>query len=104
MTDNPVMRTKLSHVPITFTKADIKLISFPHIDAMVITSHINKWDVSRVLIDNGSHAKILFLTTFYQMGFDRNQLKETTKPLYGFGGRKVKLVGSISLLVSFGSH
>jgi hypothetical protein len=23
-------------------------------DAMVITAHIDKWDVSRVLIDNGS--------------------------------------------------
>jgi hypothetical protein len=30
-------------------------------------------------------------------------LKEATKPLYGFRGRRIELVGSISLLVSFGS-
>jgi hypothetical protein len=51
--------------------ADIKLISFPYIDAMVITTHIDKWDVTRVLIDNGSQAYILFLLAFDQMGYDR---------------------------------
>jgi hypothetical protein len=39
------MRTKWSHVQITFTEADIKLASFPHTDAMAITAHIDKWDV-----------------------------------------------------------
>jgi hypothetical protein len=48
------VRTKWSHVQITFTEADIKLTSFPHMDAMVITAHIDKWDVTRVLVDNGS--------------------------------------------------
>jgi hypothetical protein len=71
-------------MPITFIEADIKLVSFPHTDGMVITSHIDKWDVTRVLVDNGSQAEILLLLTFEQMGFDRKQLKEASKPLYGF--------------------
>jgi hypothetical protein len=83
-------------------EADIKLTSFPHIDAMVITAHIDKWNAMRVLVDNGSQAKILFLSTFEQMGFSKKQLKEASKPLYGFGGRKIEPVGSISLHVSFG--
>jgi hypothetical protein len=37
------------------------------------------------------------------MGFNRKQLKEASKPLYGFGGRRIGPIGSISLLVSFGS-
>jgi hypothetical protein len=37
------------------------------------------------------------------MGFDRKQLKQASKPLYGFGGRRIKPMGSISLSVSFGS-
>jgi hypothetical protein len=37
------------------------------------------------------------------MGFDRKQLKEAEKPIYGFRGRRIKPVGSISLSVSFGS-
>jgi hypothetical protein len=48
---------------------------------MVITTHIDKWNVTRVIINNGSQAEILFLSTFDQMGFDRKQLKEATKPL-----------------------
>jgi hypothetical protein len=57
-----ITRTKWSHIPLAFTQADIKLVSFPHIGAMVIIAHIDKWDATRVLIDNGSEAKILFLS------------------------------------------
>jgi hypothetical protein len=70
---------------------------------MVITVHINKWDVTRVLVDNGSQAEILFLSAFDQMGFDRKQLKEVSKPPYGFGRKRIEPVGSISLPVSFRS-
>jgi hypothetical protein len=88
---------------ITFTEADIKLVSFPHTDAMVITAHIDQWNVTRVLVDNGSQAEIMFLSTFEQMGLNKSQLKESPKHLYGFGGRKIEPIGSISLLVSFSS-
>jgi hypothetical protein len=101
--DDPITQTKWSHTPITFTEANIKLISFPHTDAMVIIAHIDKWDVTRVLVDNGSLVEILFLSAFDQMGFDRKQLKEASKPLYGFGGKRIEPVGSISVSVSFGS-
>jgi hypothetical protein len=100
---SPITRTKWSYVSITFSQDDIKLVSFPHIDAMVITTHIDKWDVTRVLVDNGSQAKILFLSTFEQMGFDRKQLKEASNPLYSFSGRRIEPICSISLPVSFDS-
>jgi hypothetical protein len=85
-----IVQTKWSHVQITFTEADIKLASYPHTDAMAITLHINKWNVTRVLVDNENQAEILFLSTFEQMGLNKKQLKEALKPLYGFGGRKIK--------------
>jgi hypothetical protein len=56
-----------------------------------------------VLVDNGSQAEILFISTFEQMGFSKQQLQEASKPLYGFGGKKLEPIGSISLLVSFSS-
>jgi hypothetical protein len=89
------------HVQITFTEADIKLTSFSHTDAMVITAHVDKWNVTRVLADNRSQAEILFLPTFEQMGLNKKQLKEASKPLYGFRGKKIEPVGSISLPMSF---
>jgi hypothetical protein len=63
---------------------------------MVITTHINKWNVTRVLFDNGSQAEIVFLSTFEQMGLNKKQLKEASKPPYGFRGRKIEPLGSIS--------
>jgi hypothetical protein len=90
-------------MPITISSQDVNLTSFPHTDAMVITVHINRWDVTNILINNGSQAKILFLATFDKIGFDRKQLKELSKPLYCFGGKIIEPVGAITLLVSFGT-
>jgi hypothetical protein len=60
---------------------------------MVIVAHIKKWNVTRVLVDNGSQEEILFLSAFEQMGLDRKQLKEASKPLYGFDGRRIEPIG-----------
>jgi hypothetical protein len=88
-------------MPITFSAQDINLTSFPHTDAIVVIVHIDRWDVTNILIDNGSQAEILFLATFDKMGFDLKQLREPLKPLYGFGGKRIEPVGAITLLVSF---
>jgi hypothetical protein len=37
------------------------------------------------------------------MGYDKKQLKEPTKPLYGFGGKRIEPIGVITLPVSFGT-
>jgi hypothetical protein len=66
--EGPITQTKWSHIPITFTATDIKLVSFLHTDAMVITTHIDKWDVNRVLVNNDSQAEILFLSVVDQNG------------------------------------
>jgi hypothetical protein len=60
----PITRTKWLHVPISFSQDDIKLVSIAHIDAMVITTHIDKWDVMRVLVDKSSQAEVLFISLF----------------------------------------
>jgi hypothetical protein len=85
--EGPITKTKWSHMRISFSSQDVNLASFPQTDAMVITIHIDRWDVTKILIDNGSQAKIVFLAAFDKMGFDRKQLKESTKPLYGLGGK-----------------
>jgi hypothetical protein len=76
---------------------------FPHTDAIVLTVHIDRWDILKILVDNDSQEEILFLSTFKKMGYDKKQLKEPTKPLYDFGGKRIKPVGVITLLVSFGT-
>jgi hypothetical protein len=70
---------------------------------MVIIIYINRWDATRILVDNGSQAEVLFMSAFNKMGYDRRQLNESTKPLYGFGGKRIELVEVITLPVSFGT-
>jgi hypothetical protein len=70
---------------------------------MVLTIHIDRWDVSKIVVDNGRQAEILFLSTFEKMGYDKKQLKELTMPLYGFGSKRIEPVRVITLPVSFGT-
>jgi hypothetical protein len=76
----PITQTKWSHTLITFSTQDVNLTSFPHTDAMVFTIHIDQWDVSKILVDNGSQAVILFLSTLEKVGYKKKQLKEPMKP------------------------
>jgi hypothetical protein len=90
-------------MPITFSSHVINLTSFPHTDAMVATVHIDRCDITKILIDNGSQAEILFLANFDKMGFDRKQLKEPSKPIYGCGEKRIEPVRVITLPMSFGT-
>ena len=83
----PAKYTDWSRVPITFTKEDLQLESYPHTDAMVIKTNIAAWEISRVLVDTGSSADIIFAHTFDQMKLSRSQLQPSESPLIGFGGK-----------------
>jgi hypothetical protein len=71
---------------------------------MVLTVHIDRWDILRIFIDNGSQEEILFLSAFKKMGYDKKQLKELMNPLYGFSGKRIEPIGVIRLPVSFGTQ
>ncbi|RLN13184.1 prpol [Panicum miliaceum] len=78
-------RTPWSHVPITFTQADLKLKHYPHNDPLVIkantgknTVHFFGNDIGRILVDNDSLADIILWRCFAQMGFTEKDLKRST--------------------------
>jgi hypothetical protein len=68
---------------------------------MVIEVNIVGWVIGKILVDNGSSADILFLKTFEKMNLTQHMLHPPEYPLFGFGGKPIKLVGKISLHVSF---
>jgi hypothetical protein len=60
----PFIRSKWSHIPITFSQEDLQLKDYPHNDAMVISCVIKGFLVHNVLVDTGSAADIIFAKAF----------------------------------------
>jgi hypothetical protein len=62
----PFIKSKWSHIPITFSQEDLQLKDYPHNDAMVISCVIKGFLVHNVLVDTGSTADIIFAKAFRQ--------------------------------------
>jgi hypothetical protein len=77
----PFVRSKWSHIPITFSQEDLHLKDYPHNDAMVISCVINGFLVHNVLVDTGSATDIIFAKAFRQMQEPEDKIHDATHPL-----------------------
>jgi hypothetical protein len=102
-TEGPYKKTRWSHLPITFLEKDLQLKDYPHMDAIVVEANIDGWAVSKILVDGGSSADIIFTATIDDIKIDRKLLGRAEHPLYGFGGKPIHSIGRIVLPVSFGT-
>ena len=75
----------------------------PHNDALVVTLHSGGYDVKRVLIDQGSRAKILYPNLYKGLNLKHKNLLKYDSPLVGFDGKLVILRGMIRLPIQIGS-
>jgi hypothetical protein len=98
----PFIKSKWSHVPITFSQEDLQLKDYPHNDAMVISCVIKGFLVHNVLVDTGSAADIIFAKAFRQMQELEDKIHDATYPLCGFGGRQITTLDKITMPVTFG--
>jgi hypothetical protein len=98
----PFVRSKWSHIPITFSQEDLQLKDYPHNDAMVISYVIKGFLVHNVLVDIGSAANIIFAKAFRQMQEPADKIHDATHPLCGFGGRQIVALSKITMSVTFG--
>jgi hypothetical protein len=81
------IKSKWSHVPITFSQDDLQLKDYPHNDAILISCVIKGFMVHNVLVDTGSATDIIFAKAFRQMQEQEDQIHDATHPLCGFGGK-----------------
>jgi hypothetical protein len=98
----PFVKSKWSHIPITFSQDDLQLKDYPHNDAMVISCVIKGFLVHNVLVDTGSATDIIFAKAFRLMQEPEDKIHDATHPLCGFRGRQIVALGKITMLVAFG--
>jgi hypothetical protein len=98
----PFIKSKWSHIPITFSQEDLQLKDYPHNYAMVISCVIKGFLVHNVLVDTGSAVDIIFAKAFRQMQELEDKIHDATHPLCGFGGRQIVALGKITMSVTFG--
>ncbi|XP_028066703.1 uncharacterized protein LOC114269577 [Camellia sinensis] len=85
---------------VSFTSKDLEGIQHPHTDALIITVEIGKrFDLKRVLVDQGSAADILYYDLFRKLGFSEQQLTPAAAPLVGFNSQPEWPPGRIVLPV-----
>jgi hypothetical protein len=97
----PFIKSKWSHIPITFSQEDLQLKDYPHNDAMVISCVIKEFLVHNVLVDIGSAADIIFAKTFRQMQEPEDKIHDATHPLCGLGGRQIAALDKITMSMTF---
>jgi hypothetical protein len=98
----PFIRSKWSHIPITFSQEDLQLKDYPHNDAMVISCVVKGFLVHNFLVDTGSATDIIFAKAFRQMQEPDDKINDATHPLCGFGGRQIVALDKITMPVTFG--
>jgi hypothetical protein len=98
----PFIKSKWSHIPITFSQEDLQLKDYPHNDAMVISCIIKGFLVHNVLVDTSSATGIIFAKAFRQMQESDDKIHDATHSLCGFGGRQIVVLGKITMPVTFG--
>ena len=61
----------------------------PHNDALVVTLRIEGYDIKKVLVDQGSGAKIMYPDLFKGLNLKPKDLEKYDSLLVGFDGRTV---------------
>jgi hypothetical protein len=97
----PFIKSKWSHIPITFSQEDLQLKDYPHNNAMVISCVIKEFLVHNILVDTGNATDIIFAKAFRQMQDSDDKIHDATHPLCGFRGRHIVALGKITMPITF---
>ncbi|XP_073300266.1 uncharacterized protein [Primulina huaijiensis] len=88
---------------ISFGSEDLRRVSLPHNDALVIQARVVNYDVLSVFVDNGSSVNVIFKEVLVQMDLCEYQLGAVETALFGFSGYAVYPEGEITLPLTLGT-
>ena len=96
----PSKHRRRENLDIVFFKEDARGMKQPQDNPLIIMLMIEGFNTKRVLVDNGSSAEIIYLSTFQQMKVDPKKLHPFESPLVNFSGDKVYPRGIVTLMVT----
>ncbi|XP_014523974.1 uncharacterized protein LOC106780225 [Vigna radiata var. radiata] len=89
--------------PITFTDEDFHAPDPDQDDPMVITVEIARYEISKVLVDQGSSVNILYWKTFSQMDLSEDLIVPYNEQIVGFARERVDTRGYLDLRTRLGT-
>ena len=94
-----------TNVPLvlSFSDADKQGTIQPHDDALVVTLRIGRYDVKRVMVDQGGVVEIMYPDLYKGLGLKPEDLMTYSSPLISFEGKMVVPKGQIRLPVQAGT-
>ncbi|XP_028122747.1 uncharacterized protein LOC114319881 [Camellia sinensis] len=84
-------------------KEDLDMVQHPHNDALVITLKIGKFQVRRILVDQGNSCDIMYVTCYKGLGLHLDDLEQSNNPMVGFNGTPTWSLGATNLEVQAGT-
>jgi len=87
-----------------FSKEDARGVKQPHDDPLVIMLMIEGFNTRRILMDNGSSADIIYLSTFQQLKLDPGRLRLFESSFVSFSGDRVYPKDIMTLTDMVGSY
>ena len=76
----------------------------PHDDALMVTLRIRRYDVKRVMVDQGNDAEIIYPDLYRGLNLKSEDLTAYDSPLVSFDGKVVIPKGQVRLPVQVGSE
>ncbi|XP_074356389.1 uncharacterized protein LOC141696101 [Apium graveolens] len=80
---------------LVFDESDKRSIREPQQDGLVISLPVGNCLIKRILVDNGSAANIMMLSTLKQMGLAESDMIKKSTTLVGFSGETKQMLGEI---------
>ncbi len=77
-------------------------VQLPHSNPLVVTLRIENFDVTRVLIDQGSFTKVMYQDLYEKLGLGESDLTSFASPVFSFLGESIVPQGKTILPVLVG--
>ena len=102
---NSIPKRVKMNIPLVlrFSDVDKQGTIQPHDDILVVTLRTGRYDVKRVMVDQGSAAKIMYSDIYKGLGLTFEDITAYSFPLVSFEGKMVIPKGQIRLPVQVGT-